>query len=193
MTPTLTPSEALAVAPVLSVDEVRHPSVEDLRAMGDDGIALDAIFRAARMIGEQNGTVGDVDNTLWGALQNAANRYQFTHATLSTVVAENERLRDEVSTLTTCGVIEVAIRNASVQEYCDHWEGRATRAESENESLRAELGRVRSQLAAYEQAVNRIDDRIEYREFGADDLHAILADLTAQLAALAPPPQESGS
>jgi ribose 1,5-bisphosphokinase PhnN len=41
-----------------------------------------------------------------------------------------------------------------------------------------------AQLAAYRRAVNRIDDRTEYREFTRADITAILAELTEELRAL---------
>lgn len=46
--------------------------------------------------------------------------------------AENERLK-------TSGIAEVAAHNPSVMDYMRHWEGRAGKAEAENERLRAAL------------------------------------------------------
>lgn len=43
---------------------------------------------------------------------------------------EVDRLRFEIDMLTRGGVIEVAVRNPSVAEYMEHWEGRAEKAES---------------------------------------------------------------
>ena len=43
---------------------------------------------------------------------------------------EIERLRRELDMLTTGGIIEVAVRNPSVSEYMEHWEGRALKAEA---------------------------------------------------------------
>lgn len=50
--------------------------------------------------------------------------------------AENQALREraeaaeaELHTMKTAGIIEVAVRNPSVMEYMQHWEGRAERAE----------------------------------------------------------------
>lgn len=46
-------------------------------------------------------------------------------------------LLDELAILTTGGVIEVAVRNPSVRDYCEHWEGRALAAESRASALLA--------------------------------------------------------
>lgn len=46
------------------------------------------------------------------------------------------------------GIIEVAIRNASVSEYMRHWEGRTERAE--NAELRENISRLRERLAVLE-------------------------------------------
>lgn len=43
---------------------------------------------------------------------------------------EIARLTAEVETLTTCGIIEVAVRNPSVNDYMLHWETRAEKAEA---------------------------------------------------------------
>lgn len=43
---------------------------------------------------------------------------------------EIERLRDELHLVKTAGIIEIAVRNPSVADYMDHWEGRALKAEA---------------------------------------------------------------
>ncbi len=53
---------------------------------------------------------------------------------------ENRRLREEVRTLTTCGIVEVSVRNPSVLDYMRHWEGRAEAAEAALTEARAETG-----------------------------------------------------
>jgi hypothetical protein len=60
---------------------------------------------------------------------------------LSAVVAENERLttRERAAKIDRDGEHEIRV----------HWQNRATRAESENESLRGELGRVREDDPGY--------------------------------------------
>lgn len=60
-------------------------------------------------------------------------------------------------------------------------------AESRADSLAAELGRVRAQLAAFQRAVKRIDDRVEYRAFTKADIHEVLNDLTNDLVLAASP------
>ncbi len=49
---------------------------------------------------------------------------------LDTARAEIERLRHDNEMLTTGGIIEVAVRNPSVADYMNHWEGRVEVAES---------------------------------------------------------------
>lgn len=44
--------------------------------------------------------------------------------------AEIRRLQRELDHFTKSGIIEVAVRNPSVSEYMDHWEGRALKAEA---------------------------------------------------------------
>ena len=39
----------------------------------------------------------------------------------------------------TWGTIEIAVRNPNVASYMEHWEGRATKAETERDALRAAL------------------------------------------------------
>jgi hypothetical protein len=87
---TLPPGELLALPDL---------SVQDLRDMGADGVAIDAIWRAARIIGEQNGTVGDYDHTVWGALQHAALRYRHMLARIDALTKEPDAavaLRDHM-------------------------------------------------------------------------------------------------
>jgi hypothetical protein len=50
-----------------------------------------------------------------------------------------ESQASELKTLTTSGVIEVAIRNPSVAEYMRHWEGRAEKAEAALEMANKEI------------------------------------------------------
>lgn len=46
---------------------------------------------------------------------------------------ELTRLRAELDTMKTAGIIEVAVRNPNVSDYMAHWEGRALKAEAEAE------------------------------------------------------------
>lgn len=48
---------------------------------------------------------------------------------ITALIAEVAALRGEVETLTTAGIVEVAVRNPSVSDYVQHWEGRANEAE----------------------------------------------------------------
>jgi hypothetical protein len=44
--------------------------------------------------------------------------------------------RTAIANYQTWGVVEIAIRNPNVASYCEHWEGRTTKAEAENQKLR---------------------------------------------------------
>lgn len=44
--------------------------------------------------------------------------------------SEVDKLRDELHLMKTAGIIEVAVRNPSVADYMNHWEGRALKAEA---------------------------------------------------------------
>lgn len=50
-----------------------------------------------------------------------------------------DTLRGEIDMLTKGGIIEVAVRNPSVVEYMNHWEGRALKAEAALDEARAAL------------------------------------------------------
>lgn len=50
-------------------------------------------------------------------------------------------LAEQVEMLTKGGIIEVAIRNVSVADYMNHWEGRAEAAEAQVQKLREALER----------------------------------------------------
>lgn len=58
---------------------------------------------------------------------------------ITRLTAENERLRQEVEHYNKSGIVEIAVRNPSVADYMAHWEGRAEKAEAENERLREAL------------------------------------------------------
>jgi len=62
------------------------------------------------------------------------------------LTAERDALRYELDHFANSGIIEVAVRNASVSEYMHHWEGRAEKAE-------AEIARLREGLEAIAQSV----------------------------------------
>lgn len=55
---------------------------------------------------------------------------------------EIERLERELQHFTSSGIVEIAVRNPSVSEYMEHWEGRTLRAEADRDRLRAALERV---------------------------------------------------
>lgn len=57
-----------------------------------------------------------------------------------------ERLERELAHFTASGIVEIAVRNPSVAEYCKHWEGRAEKAEAERDRLRAALQEATSTL-----------------------------------------------
>lgn len=57
----------------------------------------------------------------------AADRIESDAATIA-------RLEGEIKALTTAGIIEVAVRNPSVADYVQHWEGRAEAAEAKGDT-----------------------------------------------------------
>lgn len=63
---------------------------------------------------------------------------------------EAAELRAELHLMKTAGIIEVAVRNPSVSEYMDHWEGRATAAEAAIAALREENEELKAALDARE-------------------------------------------
>lgn len=83
--------------------------------------------------------------------------------TIAALTAERNRLYSEVSTLTTCGPAELAVRNPSLMEYMEymeHWEGRAERAEKENSALTAERDALREALDCKLAHIQKLEDRI---------------------------------
>lgn len=54
-------------------------------------------------------------------------------------ISRLEELERENANFRTWGIIEVAVRNPSVSEYMEHWEGRATKAEAEIASLQERI------------------------------------------------------
>ena len=87
---------------------------------------------------------------------------------LSGLELENAVLRARVETLTTSGIIEVALQNTNVRSYMEHWESRAEKAEAklaESTNLQAcpypasipkpsDNTELESQAAALRQVVN---------------------------------------
>lgn len=61
-----------------------------------------------------------------------------------------EQLADELHTMKTGGIIEVANRNNRVTEYMFYWEGRALEAESKLEESEAKLGEYNLIWQAYD-------------------------------------------
>ena len=58
---------------------------------------------------------------------------------IASLRAELAQAREEVEKLTSCGLIECAVRNPAVSEAMRHWENRAEKAEAEVERLRNAL------------------------------------------------------
>lgn len=94
----------------------------------------------------------------------------------------------ELHTLTTAGIIEVAIRNPSVMEYMKHWEGRAERAEAEitqfcaQAALAWEAGRDDAAVVVAEGwAENRYQEEIDEALIALTPPADLSAALTARL------------
>jgi hypothetical protein len=64
--------------------------------------------------------------------------------TLTPEQREIRRLQHEIEMMMSAGIVEVAVRNSSVADYMQHWEGRVAALEAENAELRkdAERGKV---------------------------------------------------
>jgi len=52
------------------------------------------------------------------------------------------RLEQENHNFHTWGIVEIAVRNRNVAEYCEHWEERAIKAEQERDELKAQVARL---------------------------------------------------
>lgn len=55
---------------------------------------------------------------------------------------ENRKFAEELEHFKSSGIIEVAVRNPNVRDYMEHWEDRATKAEGELETARAEYAEL---------------------------------------------------
>jgi len=49
------------------------------------------------------------------------------------------QLEQELAQWRTWGVVEIAVRNANVAEYCEHWKGRALKAERDLDESRQQI------------------------------------------------------
>ena len=63
-------------------------------------------------------------------------------AKLEPAEARIKMLEAELHMMKTSGIIEVAVRNPSVSEYMNHWEGRAEAAEAKLARLERDLSRT---------------------------------------------------
>jgi hypothetical protein len=61
----------------------------------------------------------------------------------------------------TWGVVEIAVRNPSVSEYMNHWEGRATKAEAENEDLKGIISGLQDVAAGRIKPLEEIEKDME--------------------------------
>jgi len=66
----------------------------------------------------------------------------YDEATIASLTEQVEGLRHDNEMLTKGGIIEVAIRNFSVADFMNHWEGRAEAAEFKVSRLTAEVERA---------------------------------------------------
>ena len=70
------------------------------------------------------------------------NRIKFEHANqCQTIEAYQNEVRTLEWNIATWGIVELSVRNPNVQSYMSHWEGRATKAETENDKLRGLLAK----------------------------------------------------
>jgi hypothetical protein len=90
------------------------------------------------------------------------------------VVDDVRDLKAENKILKEGGIIEVAVRNPSVKDYCNHWEGRATKAEAENlrlsEQVKAEVdAAVRAERLLFALAQNGLREIVQHVNNGCSD------------------------
>lgn len=74
---------------------------------------------------------------------------------------EIHRLKAELNMLWHAGIIEVAVRNRSVADYMEHWEGRALKAEATITALEAENKRLREALEQFAAIADLVDSETE--------------------------------
>jgi hypothetical protein len=79
------------------------------------------------------------DQEDWDALQEVTEELEQAEADNIMLIGRIEELEDELHTMKTAGIIEVAIRNPDVSEYMAHWERRAEGAEAKLAKAAAEL------------------------------------------------------
>lgn len=72
------------------------------------------------------------------AIDGAKVRVAELFAQIESLVDERTAMQTELSQWRTWGIVEIAVRNPNVASYMDEWEGRATKAEAELSTLRAE-------------------------------------------------------
>lgn len=66
-----------------------------------------------------------------------------------------EELEAELHLMKTSGIVEVAVRNPSVMEYMQHWEGRAETAEAKLAKAVEALGRIQHESYGKNAAIAR--------------------------------------
>ena len=76
---------------------------------------------------------------------------KFWEPRIRALLARVRELQRDVDYLTNAGVIECAIRNKSVSDYMDHWEGRTLKAEAALATAEAKRDALREQVAEREE------------------------------------------
>lgn len=82
------------------------------------------------------------------------------------------RLTAELEHFTKSGIVEIAVRNQSVADYMQHWEGRAEKAEATLAERDAEIARLREALG---KALNALVNVYESDGLLVDELAAFNA------------------
>ena len=103
-----------------------HPGVQGLAQLGRN-----ALVETERLRSAYNGAVND--------------RVEL-EAGMARIERELAEARAEVEKLTSCGLIECAVRNPAVSEAMRHWENRAEKAEAEVERLRGVMAHAYGHL-----------------------------------------------
>lgn len=169
--------------------QVNEGRVAELRSlilgkMGE-GEKLSRTYQALREIGEM--AVVDWQDKLVGlvtaALKDDAEQLDYW-SSAKQWKKQAERLQSELAQWKTWGIVEIAVRNPEVAEYCEHREGRATKAESELEEARKELVAANEAADKNSGLIDKWKDRAESLlgdgETWDDAEKAIAARLAAQ-------------
>lgn len=82
------------------------------------------------------------------------------HSEAKRLREERDEVSEELHLMKTAGIIEVAVRNPSVMEYMQHWEGRAEKAEEELAKVREVNAEQASQVTYWRDRAHHAEDQL---------------------------------